>query len=103
VFFAWKVTAIYGVTVLEDFLFPLGTGANLPEDSPILALRTRLLKEDEDEGKMNQPRRLALLIKAFNMHLADKKVGNRGLYVRDNEKFPRFEESQSTEMAEAAE
>jgi hypothetical protein len=103
VFFAWKVTAIYGVTVLEDFLFPLGTGANLAEDSPILALRTRLLKEDEDEAKMNQPRRLALLIKAFNMHLADKKVGNRGLYVRDNEKFPRFEESQSTEMAEAAE
>ena len=103
VFFAWKVMTIYGVTVLEDFMFPLGSGANLGEDSPVLALRNRLLKEDEDEAKMNQPRRLALLIKAFNMHLADKKVGNRGLYVRDNEKFPRFEEIANVELPEAAE
>jgi hypothetical protein len=90
VFFAWKALELHPAAVVEDFLYPLGSGANLAEDSPVLALRARLNKEGEAED-LNQPRRLALLIKAFNMDLAGHTVGKRGLYVRDNEKFPRIE------------
>jgi hypothetical protein len=81
--------------VLDDFMVPLGSGANLAEDSPILALRNRLLREAEEDGTLNQPRRLALVIKAFNLHIAGKRVtGRGGLYVRDNEKFPRLDDVQ---------
>jgi len=98
VFFAWKVMALHGVHVLDDFLYPLGSGANLAEDSPILALRGRLNKETDDE-KLTQARRLALLIKAFTMEHANQVVTKRGLYLRDNEKFPRFEESSELPVA----
>lgn len=95
VFVAWKIFGQYGGEVLDDFFVPLGSGANLDEDSPILALRNRLLRDEEEENAIEVPRRLALVIKAFKLFMAGKKVSGRGgLSVRDNEKFPRFEDMQ---------
>jgi len=81
--FADLVISVHGEKALDDFLTPLGTGANLDEHHPILGLRTRLLANDIDKE-----RKLALLIKAFNLHLAGKSLGKRGLSVNDNEAFP---------------
>jgi hypothetical protein len=107
VFFAWRAGEMYGEDALESFLVPLGSGALLAEDSPILALRNRLLAEQDDESAMNQPRRLALLIKAFKLHRAGKAItGRSGLSLRDNERFPRFDGavgSDGTELPLAAE
>lgn len=98
--FLWKAAEAHGMGVIHPFLISVGTGANLSGDSPILAFRERLREANIDDEDMPKERRLALLIKAFNMHLAGKKVGQRGLYVRDNEKFPQIG---SLPMAEAAE
>lgn len=87
VFFAWKAMEMHKTATLDDFLYPLGSGANLAEDSPILALRSRLNKEGEVE-KFHEGHRLALVIKAFNMDVTGETVGKRGLYVRDNDKVP---------------
>ena len=81
--FSDLVIRLHGVKALDTFLLPLGTGANLDEDDPILGLRTRL--QTNDVGK---ERKLALLIKAFNLHVAGRKLGRRGLFVADNESFP---------------
>jgi hypothetical protein len=83
--FADLVLRSFGPQELEDFLVPLGTGANLEENSPILGLRTRLQTND-----VEKERKLALLIKAFNYHLAGKTLSKRGLYVADNEAFPQI-------------
>jgi hypothetical protein len=85
--FADLVLSVHGPEALEAFLVPLGTGANLEENSPILGLRTRLQQND-----VEKERKLALLIKAFNLYLAGKTLGKRGLYVADNESFPQLSE-----------
>jgi hypothetical protein len=87
IFFADRVMTLYGRETLDGFMMPLGSGANLEEDSPILGLRNRLLGED----RISRERCLALMIKAFNYHRIDRKLPKGGLYVRDNEKFPRLE------------
>lgn len=87
--FADRVIQLYGEPVLNAFLVSLGSGANLAEDDPILGLRNRLMTSNDD--KLSKERVLALLIKAFNYHRAGKKLGKRGLYLADNEKFPRLE------------
>jgi hypothetical protein len=99
IFAAWKISTIHGDDILDDFLVPLGSGANLTEDSVILGLRNRLMGEGDENLK--PPHRLALLIKAFNMFVSGTPMGKRGIYLRDNDKFPRFEEQQK--LAEAAE
>jgi hypothetical protein len=95
-FFVWKVIGLHDATTLHDFLHPLGTGANLDETSPILALRNRLLAEAKE---LDPTHKLALLIKGFNVERAGKKVGKNGLYVRDNEAFPRFDEQGEMPLA----
>jgi hypothetical protein len=87
IFFSDRVLGLYGQTLLDEFMTRLGSGANLDEDDPVLGLRNRLMSED----KINKERILALLIKAFNLYRAGKKLSNRGLFVRDNEKFPKLE------------
>ena len=99
--FAYLVKTIQGEASLIDFMKPLATGANLDEESVILALRNRLLGAGEDDEAISPSHRLALLIKAFNMVRNGTKVGKKGLYLRDNEKFPRVEASPS--LSEAAE
>jgi hypothetical protein len=89
-FFAWKVLALYDAIVLGNFLEPLGSGANLADDDPILALRNRLFSSNRAD--LSKPHILALLIKGFNMHVTGQKIGKKGLHLRDNEKFPRFED-----------
>lgn len=99
--FLWKASELHGIETVRPFLVSVGVGANLDSDSPILAFRERLRDSEHDEDDdMPKERRLALLIKAFNLHIAGKKVGQRGLYVRDNEKFPRIDPQP---MAQAAE
>ena len=93
IFFAERVTALYGEDALDHFLVPLGNGANLEEDSPILGLRNRLLSED----KINKERVLALTIKAFTYFMDGTKLKKGNLYVKDNEKFPHLEVLSSNE------
>lgn len=68
-FFAWKVIEAYDEEVLERFCTPLGNGANLDEDSPLLALRAKLLvPDDPTSGKKRLDRTtLAYLNMAFMM------------------------------------
>ena len=97
VFFGHLVLKHYDQAVLENFFRPLASGANLAEDSVILALRNRLLL-DEAPGQTTPARtRLALLIKGFKMHLAgDSMPRSRGriqpFTVPDvGQPFPRIE------------
>jgi hypothetical protein len=92
--FSDLVLRTHGPEALEDFLVPLGTGANLEENSPILGLRSRLQTNDVDKE-----RKLALLIKAFNYHMAGKTLSKRGLYVADNEAFPQISDLTSNPQA----
>jgi hypothetical protein len=87
IFFSDKVISLFGEERLDAFLVPLGSGANLEENSPIIGLRNRLFAEE----KINRERILALTIKAFNYFQQGTKLSKRGLYVADNEKFPRLE------------
>lgn len=91
-FFIWRAFEQHGFDVVNDFLVPLGTGANLDETSITLALRNRLLQVDDSDETLKVPQRLALLIKAFNLHVAGKKLNKQGLVLADNEKFPRIED-----------
>lgn len=98
-FFAWLIVRSYGEDILHSFCGPLGSGANLSEDSPILAVRNRLVEKD-----MKPPMRLALLCKAFNMTIRSQKMAksSRTLSIRDNEAFPRID-AQELPVDEAAE
>jgi len=98
----WKILEWWGDAALDGFMIPLGTGANLDENSPILALRNRLLSFDEGNEEINTPRRLALLIKAFQLHMQQKDAPRGGLSLRDNEKYPRFERTATRETRLAA-
>jgi hypothetical protein len=77
----------------------------MAEDSPILAVRNRLLKFGKPEEEMKMQQRLGLLIKAFNMHLngqtmkVTKRQGAEPLFLTDNEDFPRFIEPESLPLA----
>lgn len=96
VFFAWKVADQYGIPVLDDFLRAVSaTKVELDEDHPVQALRVRIAADVDGDLKMAHL--LALVIKAFNMHVAGQTVGRKGLFLRDNEKFPRV----ATPAAEA--
>ena len=111
-FFAWQVIERYGINVLDGFMTPLASGANLAEDSPILALRDRLRAAGDDESKITLQQRLGLLIKGFGMYYCGETVvlkGSRkrnapkqqeGLFLADNEDFPQFPAAE--DMAEAA-
>jgi hypothetical protein len=90
VFVTCKILQDFGPDVLGRFMLPLGSGANLDEDNPILALRNRLLGESADDKNLNPARRLGLIIKGFNLHIAGRPVSRRGFFLKDNEKFPRF-------------
>ena len=111
-FFSWQVIERYGINVLDGFMQPLASGANLAEDSPVLALRDRLRAAGDDESKITLQQRLGLLIKGFGMYYCGETVmlkGNRkrnapkqqeGLFLADNEDFPQFPPVE--DMAEAA-
>jgi hypothetical protein len=91
--FAHLVIEEHDEDTLNEFYQPLGNGANLAERSPILALRDRLARAGQDEEKLNPAHRLALLIKAFDMDRRGANVGNKGLFLRDNEKYPRLDKT----------
>jgi len=102
-FVAWKIMSLYDRRTLEDFYLPLGSGANLEEDDAVLALRNRLMRNAEGSGDdLKVLQKLALVIKGFNMYIRKAPVkGKNGLFVRDNERYPLFEDA--LPRAEAAE
>ena len=82
--------------VLHDFFSALGSkdgiGEKKPTD-PIVSLHKRFV--DVTEEKIPNPRKLALLIKAFVMDAANEKVGGKGISISDVEKFPHIEDAAS--------
>lgn len=92
-FFAWRVNELFGPDALEEFFLALSNEAALEPDTPVAGLASRLQRDQSTLGeKLKDGHRLALLIKAFGMHRAHKRVGRHGLSMRDNEKYPRFED-----------
>jgi hypothetical protein len=103
-FFAWRINEQCGSEALDDFLLQLTNESKLEADSAIAGLASRLQRDTGTLGeKMKDGHRLALLIKAFALHRAGKKVGKTGLALRDNEKYPRFEDLTAAPVADAAE
>lgn len=111
VFFAWQVIERYGINMLDSFMQPLGSGAQLAEDSPVLALRERLRAAGDDESKITPQLRLGLLIKAFAMYYCGETVllkavrkrnqpqQQEGLFLADNEDFPTFPAAEDVAQA----
>lgn len=101
-FIGYKILTLYGRRELMEFMRPLGTGANLNEGDPILALRDRLsqvTEEGDDDLKIGH--KVALIIKAFNLFKNQQTVSKRnGLSIRDNEPYPRFGEDEAAPEAE---
>jgi hypothetical protein len=101
VFFAWLVWKNLGETWLDMFCDPLGSGANLAEDSPILAVRNRLIgdlaaKKAGKKGELPDRSKVALLVKALNMEVCGQRMGRKKgktetLVLADNEPFPKIE------------
>lgn len=96
-FFAWLVLREgYDRAMLQSFCGPLGTGARLDEDSPLLALRAVLLAPmAADCRPMLDRTRLAYLNKAFMMHVNNERMPrHRGrvqpLVVDTQDTFPRI-------------
>lgn len=97
VLFAHLVIQAYGKPCLDEFAGSF-LGAQLAEDSPILAVVRRLSQpEPENQPPMAARTRLAFLNKAFLMHVAGEKMG-RGrngkvlpLIVDAQGPFPRIE------------
>jgi hypothetical protein len=103
IFFAWLVLRGYDQATLGDFCEPLGTGALLEEDSPLLAARAKLLAPEVKGNKMPDRTRLAYVCKAFLMHMNGQKMPrSRGrvqpLGLEVDEAFPRID----APIAEAA-
>ena len=100
-FFGWLVMRAYGEAVLDDFLTSVTTGANLDEDSPVLALRNKLATlttvVEGRQPKVHARTKLAFLNKAFLMHVRGQRMSRtRGgrvqpLTVDVREEFPRIE------------
>jgi hypothetical protein len=113
VFFAWKVIEAYDKKVLENFCTPLGNGANLDVDSPLLAVRAKLIsRDDPTSGKRRLDRTtLAYLNMAFMMWVTNQTMprARRGLKAvlpleLDLERpFPKITGNADEGFAEAAE
>jgi hypothetical protein len=86
---AWLhyVTQQYVPLTSNVFFEKLATGAMLPEDSPIYLLRARLLAAKSAKSKLPLRHALALLIKAWNAHVAG--VSLKTLRWSETEAFPR--------------
>jgi hypothetical protein len=98
IFFAWLVLRAYDEVTLNNFCTPLGTGAQLEEDSPILAARNKLVLPVDSQGnKMADRTRLAYINTAFSMHVEGRKMPRtRGgrihpLELAVDQAFPRIE------------
>jgi hypothetical protein len=104
IMFAWLVLRVHDEATLRDFCTPLGTGALLDEDSPLLAARAKLLAPEVTGNKMQDRTRLAYVCKAFLMHVAGQRMPrSRGrvqpLGLDVDEAFPRIEPEITAEAA----
>lgn len=106
IMFAWMVLRAHDLATLQDFCVPLGSGALLTEDSPILAVRAKLMEVEDCRNKKRSYTRLAYLCKAFLLHINGQKMprSRKGavqpLGLDIDESFPRID---PVPMAEAAE
>lgn len=74
IFFANLVLRNYDAVTLREFCEPFGSGANLTEDSPLLAARAKLMAPEVPGKKTPDRTRLAIVCKAFNMHINGEKM-----------------------------
>lgn len=93
-FFAWRVGERFGLDFLDEFYIALGSDPErLETDSAIAGLIQRLERDQGERDHMKDGHRLALMIKAFSLHISGKKLGRKGsLSLLDNEKYPRIED-----------
>ena len=63
---AFLIQQSVGVEATEQFFHRLGSGANEPEGSPILALRTRLFNMRMNSEQLSNREVVALIIRAWN-------------------------------------
>src|SRR4029077_14395094 len=89
------ITVGGGEFVLDEFMRGLaGDGSDLPEGSPILALRVWLDRNHKAEKPLPKHIVLAHVIKAFNAWRAGETV--KRLKVTVDESFPEFAEAQQS-------
>ena len=97
-FVAAMIIGRHGHEAFDEYMGLLGSGvdangAELEAENPIAGLRVRLKRIDDGLDEVKPPQLLALLIKAFNLHLEGGTISKRnGFFLRDNERFPRFED-----------
>jgi hypothetical protein len=98
--FAYLIGQHYDELTLQDFLSRLANGSKQPEDSAVHGLWKRLVRSGSVDEKLTDPHKFALLIKGFNMDVTDEKITRRGLYLRDNDAYPRVIDPNVAEAAE---
>lgn len=97
IMFAWLVMRAHDLATLQGFCQPLGSGALLAEDSPILAVRAKLMEAEDCNSRKPARMRLAYLCKAFQMHVTGQKMprSRKGavqpLSLNVDEPFPRID------------
>jgi hypothetical protein len=101
VLLAALILAEHGQDALASFMLPVGSGADLKANDPILHLRNRLMDASED---LSANVRLALCIKAFNMRETGAVVAKKQILgLLDNDPFPRIDPPTRARLRVAAE
>lgn len=88
---SWWLFSQLSTEDCAEFWHGMSTGANLPQGSPILALRERVSNlTDARTGRLPESHLLAWVIKAWNLYRAEKTVSTnyRGFNLKPLERFP---------------
>lgn len=83
----------------NEFFEHLSSGADLPEDSPILKLRNILMHNLVAKKKLPRSEKFALAVKAWNFYVQNKKVAKLSFNKKAGEKFPEILKPQVEEAA----
>jgi hypothetical protein len=94
----WYISAIDEERA-NEFFEHLSSGADLPEDSPILKLRNILMHNLVAKKKLPRSEKFALAVKAWNLYIQEKKVGKLSFNKKAGEKFPEIMRPQVEEAA----
>jgi hypothetical protein len=78
-FFAWLVVRAYDEAVLERFCKPLGSGANLTEDDPILDVREKLMRRPRMARRCRLARGSPCSTRRSTCRSAGRSLGARGV------------------------
>jgi hypothetical protein len=83
----------------NEFFEHLSSGADLPEDSPILKLRNILMHNLVAKKKLPRSEKFALAVKAWNFFIQDRKINKLTFNKKAGEKFPEILRPQVEEAA----